>query len=79
MSVNYEDLENWASRVAQELQDICDEAQVSAGKPHDEDECMDLRVLIKELDMILSGEPSWQLMYAGTDTDATDNILLNNG
>lgn len=46
-------LECWATRASQELQEYCDDAQVAAGNPDGEDQCVGTRELIKELDEIL--------------------------
>ena len=48
MAVDYDDLENWSVRVAEALQEICDEAQIAAGEPDGEMECTDLRALLPD-------------------------------
>lgn len=48
-----EKLENWATMAAQELQDVCDEAQEAAGDPDGESELPGVRQLIRELDEIM--------------------------
>lgn len=48
-----EKLEGWAVMAAQELQDICDEAQEAAGDPDGEGELLGVRMLLRELDEIM--------------------------
>ena len=59
--MNYDELEDWALRTVQALQDTCDEAQIIKGKPFAEDEHPDLRALIREHQRIASGQPSWRM------------------
>lgn len=49
-------LEEWAPRAAQALQDIADEAQAASANPQGQDQCTDLRALIAELDAILAAD-----------------------
>ncbi len=46
-------LEGWAVMAAQELQDLCDEAQEAAGDPDGVDQLPGVRQLIHELDDIM--------------------------
>jgi len=46
-------LEGWAVMAAQELQDICDEAQEATGNPDGEDQLPGIRMLLRELDEIM--------------------------
>ena len=50
-------LESWAVMAAAELQDFCDEAQISAGNPDGEDQLQGVRQLLAELDEIIM--PDW--------------------
>ena len=50
-------LESWAVMAAAELQDFCDEAQISAGNPDGEDQLQGTRQLLAELDEIIM--PDW--------------------
>ena len=56
MSIDIYDLEDWSNRAAQALQDFCDEAQIDAGDPDGEHELQDIRELLKEHTLIVSGE-----------------------
>tara|TARA_R110001599_G_scaffold100770_9_gene258137 strand:+ start:5222 stop:5386 length:165 start_codon:yes stop_codon:yes gene_type:complete len=47
-----EQLEDWAQRAVQELQDLCDEAQEAAGDPMGETELPGTRALIDEFNQI---------------------------
>lgn len=60
MPIDYEQLEDWAQRVVQELQEVCDDAQIIAGRPFAEDQHPDLRALIKEHEQISTGQPCWR-------------------
>jgi len=55
--VNVNDLEDWSVRVAEVLQDICDDAQVNAGNPDGDDQCPDIRELLDEHTRIMNGQP----------------------
>lgn len=59
-------LEDWAPRAAQALQDVADEAQAASDNPDGRDQCRDLRALIDELDAILAND--W--LTAGPDIHA---------
>ena len=50
-------LESWAVMAAAELQDFCDEAQISAGNPEGEEQLQGTRQLRAELDAIII--PAW--------------------
>jgi hypothetical protein len=65
------DLDEWAVRAGQALQEICDEAQEAAGNPDGEDQCLDLRELLRELDYLILGKPSWQQELAASDEGET--------
>lgn len=60
MAINYDDLEDWALRAVQEMQEVCDDAQISKGKPFAEDEHPDMRALMREHERIMAGMPTWQ-------------------
>lgn len=49
-------LEDWSLRVAQILQDVCDDAQVAVGKPDGTDQLPDIRALLDEHSQIMRGE-----------------------
>lgn len=73
-NINHDDLEGWATRAAQELQEFCDDAQEAAGNPDGEDQLPGVRGLIRELDAILKGEPLWQMQVRSADSD-TELVL----
>lgn len=76
--MNYEELEDWAGRAAQELQEFCDDAQVAAGNPDGEDQLLSVRVLIAEYERIAKGQPAWPVrMVAEGDRDDVPPGLLN--
>lgn len=52
----YTALEDWSLRVAQILQDVCDDAQVAAGNPDGTDQLQDIRALLEEHSQIMRGE-----------------------
>lgn len=54
MTINTDELEDWALRAAQALQDIVDETETSEGTS---DCCHDIKALLGELDDIVAGEP----------------------
>lgn len=60
MSMNHDELEDWALRALQTLQDFCDEAQAAAGNPDGEDQLLDVRALMLEHERIAAGLPTWQ-------------------
>ena len=51
-------LEDWAIRAGQVMQDIVDEAQLAAGEPDGVGECPDIREMLSELDALVV--PRWQ-------------------
>ena len=53
--MNQDELEDWALRVLQTLQDFCDEAQEAAGDPYGEGELLDVRVLMLEYEHMIKG------------------------
>ena len=55
-------LESWAVMAAEELQDFCNDAQISAGNPDGEDQLQGVRQLLRELDEIIM--PDWQKVMA---------------
>lgn len=57
MSINYDELEDWALRTLQTLQDFCDDAQEAAGNPDGEDQLPDVRALMLEYEQIAAGQP----------------------
>jgi hypothetical protein len=60
MAINHDELEDWALRTMQTLQEVCDDAQVAAGNPDGEDQCQDIRALMDEYERIMQGLPAWQ-------------------
>lgn len=64
----YDDLDDWAFRTMQALQDIVDEAQLAAGDPDGESECRDIRALMAEYEAIRRGEQTWQFRLADDDS-----------
>ena len=75
--MNHDDLENWASRVVEELQDFCNEAQEAAGNPDGEDCLPGTRALIAELDCIFNNRPVWQTQIAALDLDSPVSLVLD--
>ncbi|MFW2439103.1 MAG: hypothetical protein ACN4GR_07000 [Arenicellales bacterium] len=65
-TMNYVELENWAERVMQELQDFCDEAQVADGNPYGENCLPGTRALMEEFERIKKLYPFLE-SYALTD------------
>lgn len=59
-TINYDELEDWADRVMQELQEFCDDAQEAAGNPDGEDQLPGVRALMEEYERISKGLPAWQ-------------------
>jgi hypothetical protein len=55
--MNFDDLEDWALRAAEALQEFCDEAQLASGNPDGEDQLKDIRALIAEHSRIEAGLP----------------------
>jgi hypothetical protein len=53
--MNYEELESWSLRAAEALQEFCDDAQISVGKPNDECQLLDIRRLLDEHSRICQG------------------------
>lgn len=56
--MNNDEIQDWASRAVQELQEFCDEAQMAAGNPDGEDQLPSVRGLIHEYDCIAAGQSS---------------------
>lgn len=54
MALNYDDLEDWACRAAQWMQEVIDDAQAAAGDPDGDSECRDGRALLAELDALVA-------------------------
>lgn len=54
--VHIDELEDWSTRAAQALQDMCDEAQMAAGNPDGTDQLPDIRALLDEHNRIMHGE-----------------------
>ena len=77
MATDYNELENWSVRVAEALQEICDEAQEAAGKPDGENECIDLRMLLHEHSKIMLGEPLWQDLLIAAASDEEPALLVD--
>lgn len=59
--ISYDDLEDWALRAMQTLQDIVDQAQQNTGDPDGESECRDIRALMDEFERLRQGKPTWQV------------------
>lgn len=53
--MDIDQLEDWAHRAAQELQDFCDEAQEAAGDQAGETELPGTRALIEEFNQLNKG------------------------
>ncbi len=70
--MNQEQLEDWAGRVVQDLQEFCDDAQEAVGRPDGEDQLLGVRAMIKEYEDIAAGRPPWitqiQAMPGGSET-----------
>lgn len=54
--IDLEALEDWSLRVAQILQDVCDDAQMAAGNPDGTDQLPDIRELLEEHSRIMNAE-----------------------
>lgn len=54
--IDLEALEDWSLRVAQILQDVCDDAQMASGNPDGDDQLPDIRALLDEHNRIMSAE-----------------------
>lgn len=54
--IDLEALEDWSLRVAQILQDVCDDAQMSSGNPEGNDQLPDIRALLDEHNQIMNAE-----------------------
>lgn len=72
--MNYEELEDWALRAAEALQQFCDEAQEASGNPDGEDQLRDIRKLIEEHHRIESGLPAWQSQIQTSDEPSGINF-----
>lgn len=66
-----EQLESWALRACEALQEFCDEAQIAAGNPDGEDQLQDIRALLDEHSQITADLWQSQLM------DGNDTVSLN--
>lgn len=71
--MNPHDLESWAIRAAQELQELVDDAEEAVAYGERNGVALSAKVLLKEFDDIFHGRPAWggQLasMRSGQDTD----------
>ena len=65
--MNQDDLESWAVRACEELQDFCNEAQLSAGDPDGEGCLPGTRALLAEADAIFTGKPVWPAQVVEAD------------
>lgn len=70
--MNIEELEDWAFRAMQALQEVVDDAQMAAGKPDAEDEALDIRGLMAEYERIARGQPAWQARISDLSDDNPD-------
>lgn len=52
METRLDQLEDWALRTMQELQDFCDDAQEAAGNPDGEDQLIGTRELMAEFEAL---------------------------
>ncbi len=68
--MSIDDLQDWAQRTAQELQDFCDEAQEAAGNPDGEDQLASVRALLEEHCRIIKGETAWKAPIGAEDSEA---------
>ena len=75
--MNHDDLECWAVRVCEELQDFCNEAQMAAGDPDGEDCLPGTRALLAEADRIFSDLPVWQTQVAALNLDSPVSLVLD--
>jgi hypothetical protein len=66
VSINYDDLENWSCRAAQELQEVLDDAEEAGSS---EGCCASIRGLLEEHNRIISGMPLWQMQIASGEND----------
>lgn len=75
MGVNVEDLEDWAIRASQAMQDIIDEAERAEGGDGTSNTacCQDLKLLLVELDQIVAGVPAWQRLIL-SNTENTEPL-----
>lgn len=77
MAMNVDDLEDWAIRASQAMQDIIDEAERAEGNDGEttapvSDCCPDLRALLSELDQIVAGVTLDAIKEPEDRSDATD-------
>lgn len=75
--MNHDDLENWAVRVCEELQDFCNEAQEAAGDPDGEDCLPGTRALLSEADCIFNNRPAWQAQVATLEIEGSGSLVLD--
>lgn len=68
MSINYDDLENWSCRAAQELQEILDDVEEAGNS---EGCCASIRGLLEEHNRIISGMPLWQMQIVADDVEGS--------
>lgn len=73
--INHDDLEDWAYRAMQTLQDIVDGAQQDAGNPDGDDECRDIRALMGEFERIRQGQPLWQVTLMAGELERDDTPI----
>lgn len=78
-SINHEDLEDWALRAMQTLQDVVDDAQAAAGNPDGTDQCRDIRALMDEFERLRQGKPTWQvtIMAGELEPDSTNLAAID--
>jgi len=72
--INTYELESWAQRAAEALQEFVDEAQEASGNPDAEDQLMDIRELLQEHNQIMAGQMPWQAQLATDDGSSTINF-----
>ena len=74
--MNHDDLEDWAFRTMQALQDIVDDAQEAAGKPDGECQCLDIRALMEEYEAIRKGQQTWTFKLMDQPGEQDSSPLL---
>lgn len=74
MNIYHDELEDWARRTMQALQEVCDDAQEAAGNPDGEDQLSDVRGLMFEYERIVKGLPAWQAKVS-TIPDDEPNLI----
>lgn len=71
-AIDYDALESWAIAAAQELQEICDDAQAAAGDPEGTDQLPGVRQLLADLNAII--QPAWLELIADASAPGLESL-----